>query len=84
MSPGSSHQGSYWGTAYHGAGAPRLAAGSELGSVHVWEVWPHTLPLTLPLTATLPLTLPLPLPLTLTLTLPLRLPLTLTLTLTQP
>ena len=62
----------------------RLAAGSELGSVHVWEVWPHTLPLTLPLTATLPLTLPLPLSLTLTLTLPLRLPLTLTLTLTQP
>ena len=39
MSPGSSHQGSYEGSAYHGAAAPRLAAGSELGSVHVWEVW---------------------------------------------
>ena len=39
MSPGSSHQGAYEGTAYHGAAAPRLAAGSELGSVHVWEVW---------------------------------------------
>ena len=70
MSPGSSHQGAYEGSAYHGAAAPRLAAGSELGSVHVWEVWPHTLPL--------------PLPLTLTLTLPLRLPLPLPLALTQP
>jgi WD40 repeat protein len=29
----------YEGTSYGDAAAPRLAAGSELGSVHVWEVW---------------------------------------------
>ena len=56
----------YEGTSYGDAAAPRLAAGSELGSVHVWEVRTPTLTPTPTLTLTLALALALTLTLTLT------------------